>query len=197
MIQNLSWSNHAIYVSSNVSKRIGVIGRIKNYLPQSTVNMLAKAMIFPHFDYCSSVWSNFTANHHHDLQVLQNKLARMLLHADIRTPIDKMMEDLNWNKLNCRWDNQLLIVTFKCLKQFAPSYISSVFTFMHSTHTKGTRSQTYNNLVVPPWKNSAGKRTFHYRAAELWNKLPLKIRSDLISMSLLEFKNIIPTVSTH
>ena len=78
--------------------------------------MLAKAMIFPNFDYCSSVWSNFTANHHHDLQVLQNKLARMLLHADIRTPIDKMMEDLNWNKLNCRWDNQLLIVTFKCLK---------------------------------------------------------------------------------
>ncbi|XP_072046972.1 uncharacterized protein [Amphiura filiformis] len=107
---NLSWSEHVNYMSSNVSKRIGVIGRVKNYLPPSTVNMLAKALVFPHFDYCSSVWNNFNAYHHHELQVLQNKLARMLLHADIRTPIDQMMEDLNWVKLNCRWDNQSLIV---------------------------------------------------------------------------------------
>jgi len=188
---NLSWSTHVDYVSSNVSKRIGVIGRIKNYLPQKTTNMLAKALVFPHFDYCSSVWSNFTAYHHHELQVLQNRLARMLLHADIRTPIDKMMVDLEWMKLNCRWDKQLLTITFKCLKKIAPSYISSVFTFTHSVHTKGTRSQTYNALVTPSWNNSSGKRTFHYRASVLWNNLPQNIRSEIDSLSLHAFKNAI------
>ena len=100
-------------MSSNISKRIGAIRRIKYYLPCITVNSLAKAMVFPLFDYCSPVWSNFTANHHNHLQVLQNKLARVLLHADIRTPIDKMMEDLNWVKLDCRWNHQLLVFTFK------------------------------------------------------------------------------------
>jgi len=188
---NLSWSTHVDYVSSNVSKRIGVIGRIKNYLPQKTTNMLAKALVFPHFDYCSSVWSNFTAYHHHELQVLQNRLARMLLHADIRTPIDKMMVDLEWMKLNCRWDKQLLTITFKCLKKIAPSYISSVFTFTHSVHTKGTRSQTYNALVTPSWNNSSGKRTFHYRASVLWNNLPQTIRSEIDSLSLPTLKNVI------
>jgi hypothetical protein len=162
---NLSWCEHVNYMSSNVSKRIGVIYRVRNYLPCNTVNMLAKALVFPHFDYCSTVWSNFTVNHHKELQILQNRLARVLLHADIRTPIDKMMEDLNWVKLNNRWDHQLLIITFKCLKQIAPAYISSCFTFTHSTHAQNTRSQTNNNLVVPMWSITAGKRTFHYRAA--------------------------------
>ena len=60
---HLSWCEHVNHMSSNISKRIGVIRRIKYYLPCSTVNLLAKAMVFPLFDYCSPVWSNFTANH--------------------------------------------------------------------------------------------------------------------------------------
>ena len=60
--------------------------------------------------------SNFISNYYNHLQILQNKLTRVLLHADIITPIDKMMEDLNW-KLDHRWTHQLLIATFKSLKK--------------------------------------------------------------------------------
>ena len=135
-------------------------------------------------------WSQ-THNHHNHLQILQNKLARVLLHADIRTPIDKMMEDLNWVKLDCRWSQQLLIVTFKCLKEIAPVYLSYCFTFTHSAHGRTTRSQCSNSLVVPPWNIAAGKRTFHYRAASLWNRLPVDVRSKFTDMSLNEFKSFI------
>ena len=188
---HLSWCEHVNHMSSNISKRIGVIRRIKYYLPCSTVNLLAKAMVFPLFDYCSPVWSNFTANHHNHLQILQNKLARVLLHADIRTPIDKMMEDLNWVKLDCRWNHQLLVITFKCLKEMAPVYMSSYFTFTHSAHERTTRSQCSNTLIVPLWNITAGKRTFQYRAATLWNRLPVDVRSKFTDMSLNEFKSVI------
>ena len=138
-----------------------------------------------------TVWSNFTANHHNHLQILQNKLARVLLHADIRTPIDKMMEDLNWDKLDCRWNHQLLVVTFKCLKEMAPVYMSSYFTFTHSAHERTTRSRCSNTLIVPLWIINAGKRTFQYRAATLWNRLPVAVRSKFTDMSLNEFKSVI------
>ena len=189
---NLSWHEHVNYLSSNVSKRIGIICRVKNYLPFNTVN---KALVFPYFDYCSPVWSNFTANHHNELQILQNKLARVLLHADIRTPVDKMMEDLNWTKLQSRWDNQLIITVFKCLKGIAPKYISSNLTFTHATHTKSicTRSQSSNTLDVPSWNISAGKRTFQYRAAAVWNRLPVITRLNFLSMRLHKFKSAIST----
>ena len=43
---HLSWCEHVNHMSSNISKRIGVIRRIKYYLPCNTVNLLAKAMVF-------------------------------------------------------------------------------------------------------------------------------------------------------
>ena len=99
----LSWDDHVQFLSNNVSKRIGVVCRVKYFLPPCTLNKLAKALVFPHFDQCSSVWSNFIAEHHNRLQILQNRLARVLLSADIRTPIDKLMKDLGWNRLNFSW----------------------------------------------------------------------------------------------
>ena len=66
----LSWDDHVNYLSSNISKRIGVICRVKYYLPSKTVNMLAQALVFPHFDYCSSVWSNISLHLINELQIL-------------------------------------------------------------------------------------------------------------------------------
>jgi len=153
--------------------------------------MLAQALVFPHFDYCSSVWSNFNASHFHELQILHNRLARILLSADIRTPVVNMMKDLDWTYLESRWEQQLLILTFKCLKHISPEYLSSNFTFVHSMHTKCTRSQSQNSLVVPIWKTSSGKRTFLYRGSVAWNKLPSDTRQYFESMTLTEFKNAI------
>ena len=180
-----------LYLSSNISKRIGVIRRVQCYLPSNTANLLAKAMVFPHFDYCSPVWSNFTTGHHNNLQILQNKLARVLLHADIRTPIDKMMEELIWLKLDDRWKCQLFVVTFKCLKEIAPVYTSSYVTFTYSTHNRFTRNQSSNTLFIPSWNITAGKRTFQYKAATNWNKLPVSVRSNFSDMSLNAFKGVI------
>ena len=95
-----------------------------------------------------------------------------------------MMEDLDWDKLTCRWEQQLLIQTFKCLKQIAPVYISSNFIFTYSTHSKCTRSQSQNSLVVPTWKTISEKRTFHYRASVLWNNLPPKLCVNLDILSV-------------
>jgi hypothetical protein len=185
----LSWSNHINQISSIVSKRIGVIRRVKYCLPNFTLKLLANALVMPHLDYCSPVWSNCNMEHSNTLQILHNRLARIILSADIRTPISDLMNSLNWAKLDERWMNQHLIMVFKCLKGSAPQYLSSQFVFTSNIHSKGTRSQSFNNLHVPPWKIAAGKKTFHYRASKLWNGLPVTIRSNYDSMSLNVFKN--------
>ena len=80
--------------------------------------MLAQAL--PHFDYCSSVWSNFSmhhSNHGNELQLFQNRLARILLSADIRTSVDKILKDLDWVRptyRTYRWEHHLLIQALKC-----------------------------------------------------------------------------------
>ena len=186
--------NHIDQLTSNVSKRIGIIQRIKYYLPSSTLNLLGNALVMPLFDYCSSVWSNCNVQYSNSLQILHNRLARILLSADSRTSVNDLMTKLSWNKLEQRWNDQLLITTFKCLQGNAPSYLSSNFLFSDSAHSKGTRSQTFKCLLLPPWKTNLGRRSFHFRAVNRWNKLSNDIRLNFSTMTTHIFKN---AISTH
>ena len=88
---HMTWSQHVDLIASNVSKRCGVIRRVKYYLPNHILKMLAESLVMPHFDYCSHVWSNCSNTLSSRLQVLLNNLARIILSADIRTHIDSMM----------------------------------------------------------------------------------------------------------
>ena len=117
----MTWLDHINHVSANISKRCGVLNRVKYNLPNCTLKMLAEAMIIPNFDYCSPVWSNCNNELKTSLQKHQNKLARIILSADIRTPINNMMTSLNWLKLDDRWTNQMLIMIFKCLNGTSPN----------------------------------------------------------------------------
>ena len=189
---HMTWSQHVDLIASNVSKRCGVICRVKYYLPNHILKMLAESLVMPHFDYCSHVWSNCSNTLSSRLQILLNNLARIILSADIRTHIDSMMTTLKWLKLDCRWNNHILVLLFKCLTGKAPDYLCSKFTFTHSTHDHSTRGNSSNSLVVPHAKSNSGLRTFHVRAANLWNTtVNIHTRSNFDSMSLSQFKSII------
>jgi hypothetical protein len=186
---NLSWSAHVDYLCKNISKRIGIIRRVKYFLPFQTVVMLSNALVLPHFDYGSTVWTNFSAELHNKLQVLHNNLARTILSADIRTPICELMDKLQWVKLDGRWNNQLMLLVFKCLRNLSPSYLSSQFEFVHNSHTHLTRNHCTNTLIVPKFKTNSGLRTFHVRAAYAWNNLAPSVRLEMETMSVGQFKS--------
>ena len=59
--------------------RLGVLGRARNYLPETHRVMLYNALVLPHFDYASIVWSNTAAKHTKPLSTLQNRAGRIIL----------------------------------------------------------------------------------------------------------------------
>ena len=191
---NMTWSTHADYLANNISKRIGIIKRVKHFLPYNILTMLSNALVNPHFDYASSVWSNFSHACHTKLQVMYNRLARTILSADIRTPVIDMLNFLQWDNLSERWKKQMLIIVFKCLKCISPPYLSSQFVFVHNSHMHVTRNHTTNTLIIPKFNTNSGRRTFHARAGYLWNSIPTSIRSELSDMSLSQFKLYISTM---
>ena len=55
---NMTWSHHIDFIASSVSKRCGVIRRVKYYLPNFILKKLAESLVMPHFNYCCHTWSN-------------------------------------------------------------------------------------------------------------------------------------------
>ena len=53
---HLTWKPHIDYVTTKISKTIGVIARLSNFVPQSTLLNLYSFLIFPYLSYGLIAW---------------------------------------------------------------------------------------------------------------------------------------------
>ena len=69
----LLWKNHVGATIAKVSKGIGMLRRMKPYVPIFTLMHVYNALILHHFDYCSLVWdtcSNYLSCKGHFRQIV-------------------------------------------------------------------------------------------------------------------------------
>ena len=76
--QNLTWNNHCAAISKKISKQLGLIKRLRAFLPLHIVYNLYFPLIQSHIDYCITVWGNCAKTHLSIIQKLQNRAARIL-----------------------------------------------------------------------------------------------------------------------
>ena len=74
----LSWGSLADHACSKASAGIGLIRRIRPFVPLSTLKMLYNAIVLPYFDYSSPLWDNCGNTQKNRLQKFQNRAARII-----------------------------------------------------------------------------------------------------------------------
>ena len=74
----LKWNTHIDNVVAKVSRAIGLIRRMKMFVPQATLISVSNAIVQPHFDYCSLFWDIGNAYSLEKLQKVQNRAARVI-----------------------------------------------------------------------------------------------------------------------
>ena len=183
--ENLNWNHHIDKMCAKLSKRLGMLRRIKFNLPKETLLMLYNTMVLPLIDYGNVVYSNCSATSMKKLQVMQNKGARMILNCHYRTHIVDMLKELKWLNVKDRAEFHKMCLVYKSKNGLVPSYISDLMSQVTERHEHETRSRTQNNLCLVKPKNNQLKRSFQYSGALGWNNLSTEIRS---APSLTSFK---------
>ena len=77
--RSLTWSANTDKLVSKVNKRVGLLRRVRNVLPQRSLNLLYKSLIVPNFDYCDVVWGNACKTFLSKLDKLQNAAGKSFL----------------------------------------------------------------------------------------------------------------------
>ena len=52
----LTWRQHIDYISSKITRNIGIVKRIRRFIPTDSLLLLYHTLIEPYFQYCSIVW---------------------------------------------------------------------------------------------------------------------------------------------
>ncbi len=77
---NMTWTEHVNQLCSKISKRLGLLKRIKHLLPRYARLLFYKSLILPLFDYGDLVWGDKNNDVlMGNLQILQNKAAKVIL----------------------------------------------------------------------------------------------------------------------
>ena len=101
---------------------MGVIKRIKPFVPMCSLTWLYKAIIQPYFNYCSPLWDTCGKVLKDKLQVLQNRAARVITGARFETNSAQVLESLQWTTLDVSRDELKSVLLYKILnEQSAPS----------------------------------------------------------------------------
>ena len=81
--------------------------RVKSVISNESLKRLYKALVLPHFDYCSLVWDNCSNNSKDRLQKLQNKAGRIITGDNYDMSATNTRLKLGWKDLQSRRDEQM------------------------------------------------------------------------------------------
>ena len=92
-----------------------MLRRVKPYVSTETLKHLYRALVQPHFDYCSMIWGNCGESLRGKLQKLQNQATRVITGDSYEIRSIDILKKLDWKTLGERRKEQQLKYVSKAL----------------------------------------------------------------------------------
>ena len=115
---NLNFKQQVDKLLVKISKRIGVLGRIRNNLTVDAANKVYQSLVLPVMDYCDVAWSSI-GKIERRLDRAQRRAAKIVLKTK---DSDAEKNYWKWLPLSLRLDMHNINLTSKCLKGSPPMF---------------------------------------------------------------------------
>ena len=198
MNNNLTWKNHLYGDGENtglipqLARRLGMLKRLAKFMSKEKLAYFSSGIFYSKLSYCLPVFGNifgldtykeenrryfsYTVKDNDKLQVLQNKLNKLLTNADHNTPTAELLDQTGSLSVHQMIAYQTVVATHKVVKSGKPAYIAAKMTVRQNN--LDTRQGA--GAVLPPAYNklNLAREGFIYRGAKIYNKLDATLRTE-------------------
>ena len=180
---NLNFSKHVNSVSKSCHFHLRALRHIKSTLDLDAAKLIGHALVSFRLDYCNSILYGAPELSISKLQRVQNALARVVLQRNSATSAGPLLNSLHWLPVHSRINFKIAPITYKSLHSQSPGYLASML--HHNMPTRNLRSSNSLLLSPHPAKTNFGLHAFQSAATNIWNKLPIDVKS---ACSISSFK---------
>ena len=181
--ENLNWNEHIRHITTAISRNVGILYKMKKYIPCNTLVMLYNSLILPYVSYCNLVWATCAKTKINSIHLLQKKAIRICTgspYLSHTSPLFHKLKTLTVFDINSM---QSLLLMFKYLNNMLPLSFQNFYTMNKTIHSYPTRNSSNFHLVNP--KLLIAHKSIRHHGPDLWNSLPESIK---ICRSLYSFK---------
>ena len=175
---NLSWKYHIGYIASKVSRLIGIIAKLRFFVPVNTLINIYKSLILPHLTYGIVLWGQAAKCHIDKILKLQKRAIRLIYSAHYRSHGIPLFQSASILPINLLYIKSISILMYDISKTNVPPNISAMFTSLEKIHKYNTRSSSMKNFYVKYTGSDLQKRFFANTGARVWNVVPMELREN-------------------
>jgi hypothetical protein len=187
--EDLKWNNHVNNVSTKLARSVGILYKLSQNIPESSLKSVYNSLFLPHMTYCISVWGNANQMASRRLLALQKRAARIICRQKRYSHITHKFKDL---KIMTHAELYIFSVGKLFHKIMHNVLPFEAFRFHQNidVHNYSTRSR--DNIHQSLSKYTCTLHSFSKTGVRVWNKIPLQIREQpftLFSKSLARYVN--------
>lgn len=181
--QYLTLNKHVDFICKKLGKKIGYFNRISNKLSERTRGLVYNTIIYPQFTYCISLLIYCRKEDISRIQILQNRVMRILLGCNKQTRIKDMLKQLNFLNIEQMIEEANLILIYKIINGLTPRYLQQFLTKRNNMTDYNLRFE--EGYFVERFNTSILEKSLFVAGLRSYNNLPRIVK---ISSNIRTFK---------
>ena len=162
----LNWRSHSAKIANKISRTLGVMNRLKWYLPFSAMKLMYDSLVLSHLRFGISCWG-FECDR---IFKLQKRALRILTDSKYNAHTEPLFKELKLLKVKDIFNVQCLKFWYKFVNGMLPDYFRQMFTFNRDIYDIQTRR--HDRLHLFPSRTSSGRNVMRHRIPELLYDFP-------------------------
>ena len=161
------------HVNATAGKIYGILRPLRcaqNYTPEHIRILMAKACVMPILLYGCELFANCSSESKRKLRVAFNNLIRYVYKLGPFESVSSHATRLYGLNFDTLLNVRTLLFLHRVLTEKEPTYLFEKFQWLRSTRSR--------QLLVPNHNRSSSEKHFFLHSIDLWNKLPLTLRSN-------------------
>lgn len=162
----LTWENHINELCKSLLKFFGIFNHIKTIVTEKVARQLYFAFIYSRINYGIEVVGSCSNKLLSKVQIIQNKLLKLILGLQRRTSTNVLHKNLHLLKVQDIHKMKVLLFVNKCIQGNCPSVFANYFTYKTLPYNIRQR-----DLNVMRSRTNMGSLCISRYGAHLWNNL--------------------------
>jgi len=170
----LSWKHHIDLVNKCIRTKMGLLFKLRYFVPRYILVLLYKSFIQPHILYGIEVWGSSYKSRLNSIYLAQKMAVRAITFSLLRTSSGPLFKQLGILDVFCLHELAVSTFVYDLYNRKLPHTLLDFCKIVHYTYE--TRGKENAMLPLPFCKTTQGTFSISFVGPKLWNSLPQKIR---------------------
>ena len=175
--EKLYWKNHIDSVITKISKTIGIITKLRHFVPSSVLLNIYTSLITPYITYGLITWGTASKTYLHKILLLQKRVLRLIYFVDRKDHAIPLFVKAKTLPVTFLYYEAVCNLMFNIHNNNAPTNIIHEIIYQNFEDSyASTRSSTSQHYYVKNSRLNVLKNAFSRVGVKTWNEIPYELK---------------------